>query len=401
MTELAATRLSRYATVVVFAMTALFFSGYAYTGVELGLSIVRPWMWLFVFAGLTIPMNLSLIRKRLTITPILVWAYCLLAVMILWSVIAPSPAAAIDKIIAFGLFMATVILAMTMLRTEAARRVAAKAVFLVVIGSAVTNLVMASMGTNRPSGLYSNPNTSGYALVMGMIVTHLFVPPKYRFLYQIFVLAGVFVTESRASLILWAVSVILIYVLNREKQHQNRWVVGTMVVLGLVALSPVGGNLLDNMGDSSGEESRLLSLGSREELKDDSRVELVNLAIDEIREHPILGQGTGKATVIQDNKEFGTHNMYLAMMMQFGVLGVVVMPALALIVLGRSSSRWQFSVPFAVLLIIASFFNHNLLDQWHFGYLLALVCVMTGTEFAPAFARERSDRQQVPRFALT
>jgi hypothetical protein len=398
---MAATPLSRYAKIVVVAMTALFYSGYAYTGVDLGLSIVRPWLWLLVFAGLTVPMNLSLIRKRITFTPLLVWAYCLLAVMLLWSIIAPSPATAIDKIMAFGYFMVAVILTLAMLRTVAARKVATKAVFLVVIGSAVTNLVMAGMGATRPSGLYSNPNTSGYALVMGMIVTHTSVPSRYRFLFQIFVLSGVIVTESRASLVLWAVSVVLLYVMSPEKHHQNRWVVGTMVLLSLVVMSPVGNDLFDSMGESEEEESRLLSLGSPEELEDDSRVELVNLAFEEIREYPILGQGTGKATVIQNNREFGTHNMYLAMMMQFGVLGVIVMPALALVVLGRRSPRWQLSVPFAVLLIIASFFNHNLLDQWHFGFMLAMVTVMTGTEFASAVVRERAERQPAPRLALT
>jgi O-antigen ligase len=400
MRQLQLPSLSRTSAIIVVSMVLLFYSGFAFDASPVGFYSVKGWMWIMLFAGLTVLTNLSILHQRLAITPILVWAYCLLAMMLLWSVILPNPLDAQAPIIAFGWYMIVVAIALILFRTEAARMLAIRAVFLIVIGSAITNLVMAAQGAFRPAGLYGNPNTSGYALVMGTIVTHSFIPPKFRFLYQIFILAGVFVTASRASLVLWAVSVILLYVLDSKKRNYNRWAIFSMVILFGVAISPLGSGFLDTLDDPENETARLFSLGSKEELEDDSRYDLAELALNEVEEHPILGQGTGVSTVFYDNMDYGTHNMYLTLMMQFGILGIVVIPALAAVILGRPSARWQFAVPFAVFLIIAAFFSHTILSQWHYALMIALLARMTGTEFATAPAKIRTEIATAPNYAL-
>jgi hypothetical protein len=383
----------RYYAFVIFLMTVIFFSAYASNAAKLGIGIPQGWLWILAFAGLSLPLIISLIRpdQRLSTAPILNWAYAFMAITMIWHFVSTSPTTSIEMIFTYLWYVLTLVLAFVVLRTVEARRVALRAVQWIVLVSVAVNIYQSATGTWRPSGLYGNPNTSGYALVMGMILTYRIVPSRFRFPYQLIVLSGIFVTGSRGSLLLWGISAILLYVLNDERQNQTRWAATSMVAVFLFVVSPLGEGIMDSLNKPDGPVDRFLSLGSKEQLEGDSRVALLELGIEKYKAHPFLGYGTGENTLWTGNRDWGTHNMFLALMLQFGLIGFFIMPALVMILIGRDRQRWCFTVPIGVVVLIACMFDNNLLDQWHYAFAFALVTQMRGNEF-PEHSRQAQPR---------
>ena len=86
-------------------------------------------------------------------------------------------------------------------------------------------------------------------------------------------------------------------------------------------------------------------------------------AWDLFGQQPLLGWGTGASRRI-DGFQVGTHNIYLAMLVDHGIIGLFIIPGLLLAVLwGANRKTMDVAIPFTIFIIIWGFFSHNVLEE--------------------------------------
>jgi hypothetical protein len=116
-----------------------------------------------------------------------------------------------------------------------------------------------------------------------------------------------------------------------------------------------------------------VTFGSRDASVRD-RLRIAEKALAVFESNPFLGQGFGTATYWNDEQ---THNLYLSLLADYGIIGLFVIPAL---VWSLRRNSWD-SYAFAVTILLWCFFNHNV-----FSYSFALI----------SFAIQADERRSIP-----
>lgn len=372
----------RYSALFTIFATVLIYSGFAFQSRTLGLSPLPYQVWFGLLLFGSFPVLAKVAREGLQFPAIMIWAYAYLLVAIGWTFISLDVATSIYAVGVVIVFFITMLVFYLTFGQRDMRVLAIKAIFWVTLFGSILNIVQNRMGMWRPGGLHIDPNTSSCALVMGMVVTNQYVRPKYRIVYQVFVFLGIVMTLSRGGLVEWGAAIILLYVFGRERAAQSKSMLFIAICLVGLTISPIGQGLVDGFIESTPQASRLFGLGDSEELEEDSRFVLVQEAWTRIERHPFVGSGTGMAEIYEDGAWYGPHNMYLLFMMQFGMWSALIYVALAFVLARLDRRRWFFSIPLAVTFLLVGMFDHNVLVQWHYALMFALVVRMDGTEFS-------------------
>jgi hypothetical protein len=158
------------------------------------------------------------------------------------------------------------------------------------------------------------------------------------------------------------------------RRHLGGWPAALACVLVAVLMATEGDrvmHLLDQGGLLTAETSARLRL----EEGDSGRIGLARDAWRGFLAAPLVGNGLG-ATV-------DSHNQFLTLAGDHGVVGLVLFPALALALALANPA----AVPFAVALLVAGLFSHNLLDDR--GTLLA-IALAAAREVRPAPAQAQA-----------
>jgi O-antigen ligase len=192
---------------------------------------------------------------------------------------------------------------------------------------------------------------------------------------------GVLLTFSRGAMLIW---ILLVgWMLFRNQLPQNHgigWFFMLMVVglfTGLQGEEIIRGfnlppqlmerlewfkNPLENKGDAEG------SSGARQEMAEN--------AMEMFLQRPLTGYGVG--STITWSFPISTHNMYLANMADHGLIGVLLLPGLALAVVWGARGVAKGLVPaFVSTILIWGIFSHNLLDERYILLSFALMGSMT------------------------
>jgi len=204
----------------------------------------------------------------------------------------------------------------------------------------------------RAAGLYVQPNTSGIALVFGCLIGLSAI--RRGWWQEAFVLVssiGVLVTFSRESILAFGCIVLGGIVAGRLSLRRLAVTGGVGVAL-FVALN-MGNNLLSEKIASSENWSRLTS----EDGSARNRAHLAKRTLDAFEEAPLLGQGFGTTRYWGD--DLPSHNYYLDLLADHGIIGIFLIPALLLSV-GRRS--WDFYA-FAAVFLLWSLFSFQVLDD--------------------------------------
>lgn len=331
----------------------------------------------YVFLGIAAVLMLVVAANPAAVrieSPVWVWAlfYATLTAIGFW--VSSSSLIATGE--AIGRYRALVFMLMVVAITsnERAQRVSRYAVVAVFVGAVLLNVVdlvrpMTFTETlGRAAGLYQNPNISGGAIGMGMLLGMPMVSRAWRPWFLIAAALGVLLTLSRGSVLAFAVAVVVLAV-GGEVSVRRTFVVGVAVagiaVLGLWVTGLVGAatevlrlSLID-----SGTADRLASLGVNNDASSSARATVAQAALAMFAESPWIGHGLG-ATLEWRFAE-STHNMYLRHVAEYGVLGVFLMPSLIYLIGRRRIAVYQVSnVGLAAFVLVWSFFSHNLLDEW-------------------------------------
>jgi O-antigen ligase len=285
-----------------------------------------------------------------------------------------------------------------LLTAEANRGIAVKVILLCAVLASICNwldflfpFTFVEQGAEdsnpgRGAGLFINANFAGTAVIAMAIAVLPFVPMKWRAAVLLLMMAGVLPTLSRSTITFAGIVVILAFALRQVSRRQV-----AMMGIGVLALAPVVWSLHQyaiDFGKVNVEDARqriefFTSIG---EALDDSaaeRREVSNIAWQMFADKPLLGHGLGSSPAAYAGR--GTHNMYLMLLAEQGVLGGALYVSLVLILLLKGSrlsfralSQEDRDIGAGLLLMtafvaIVGLFTHNLLERPSNLFLLAFL----------------------------
>ena len=213
-----------------------------------------------------------------------------------------------------------------------------------------------SYDSGRAAGLYVDPNISGISLVFGCVIGLSAIRrPWWREAFVLVSFIGVLVTFSREAIL--AFGCVLVGGILAGRLRLPRMAVACGVGVALFMAFNIGNSLLSQKLATSDSWSRFrLTLKSDYSARD--RVNVAEQTLDAFEEAPLLGQGFG-TTAFWDRGRLGSHNFYLALLADYGIIGIFLIPAL-LLSIGRKS--WDF-YGFAAAVVVFCLFYHSPLTE--------------------------------------
>ncbi len=238
----------------------------------------------------------------------------------------------------------------------------------------------------RSAGLYINSNTSGEALVLGMILSVTVLPQYCRGPFLLLTGLGILATFSRGSIAAWFIAVSgLLFFTKGVRAKDVVWAFLLAMLVVSIVLLPKSDAILKSM-DQAGvinknTEERLAWLTNPSGVSDNSstaRIQVAQQAWEKFSDHPWVGSGTG---TMKESFDIPPHNQYLALMLDHGALGAAIVPLLILaLIWGAQGETRRIGLVFGTIILWLSFFSHNMLTYEHSLVPFALLAAMASTE---------------------
>ncbi|BAZ06894.1 O-antigen ligase family protein [Calothrix sp. NIES-3974] len=249
--------------------------------------------------------------------------------------------------------------------------------------------------TNRAAGFYIDSNRATCVLILGMIFTIDIVPVKFRLPFIILLFIGAFVTFSRSGFIcFFLVTAIFIYWRKILLNNKNiSWLILACLLIWMffnsIVLNSSGINVQENLLDNPNFEriTQINPMVGKSEIDDvsSSRLPIAEKTWQEFLESPFWGRGIGYGLKLESNV-IGkrSHNMYLSFMLEHGFLGSLVLPLLVFCcVCNSAESNFAISFAFVILILVWSFFSHNVLEHREFLMSFSLMSSISLTAEMP------------------
>lgn len=382
-----------YRTLLAVGLVLLFFTNAANYGLRFG---VPPVFWIAALVAASAPLVLiDLIRQGLRIAPLGVWGFAYLLVSSLWFVPSSQSPVAWQQVQTRVLAVVFLLLATYLFSEARALRAARRAVVAATLLTVALNLYEVAFPMTfseipgRASGLFANVNQSGAALVLGLILGAEALRPRLRLPYALAAGLGILATVSRAAILGWG----LVMALWAARRGNRGPAIAAGVVVtaaaALLLLSPWWAGVeqaLAERGVLTENVRERLDIFGGGNLADASTLErqqVAALAWSAWSDHPLAGAGTGAST--ERPFELGPHNMYLAMMVDHGFVGLFLLPTLLLAAAwGADPARSPDVVPFVVFLAFWGFFSHNVLEERYILLAVAFVAAEVAGQRRPA-----------------
>ncbi len=345
-----------YRHFLVFFAVAVFFTNIASYSQKFGLI---PLFWIVMFAGMCAPLILSRLNEgHIQMRPVVLWGIAYLLISVFWYYRTDQDAVAFQEVQTRFVSVIFLVLMLIVFSGEREQRLArcwiAGAVLLATALNVyeLFNPLTFSTIPGRSSGLYSNVNQSGAALVLGLILSYQVIPDRFKVAFVTITAIGVLPTFSRSSMIGWVLVVAFFFVRAGIVAQFRRIATFTVVAVVLV-YSPLWSDLQSTL-----QERGLINLdilqrvsfltgGGTEDASSNERRGVAAKAWEMYGQQPVLGWGTGANRHIE-GFDVGTHNIYLAMIVDHGVLGFFIVPGLLLSVIWGMNKR-SFDTAFPVV----------------------------------------------------
>jgi hypothetical protein len=221
-----------------------------------------------------------------------------------------------------------------------------------------------------------------------MIVTLRSVSARWRALYALALLVGVLATFSRTALLAWLLAATAFWwtrVIPRYSLLVGMLVVGigAAVLMQFVLGGGLGADVKSfNVGESLSRVQWLTELGGGGDSgvsitsggQDDSttiRLAVLRDAMAMFANHPLLGNGL--ASTVTWNHPVSTHNIYAAHLADYGIIGILIFPALvAAVVVGHIRQRRVDAWVLGSCMLLVGLFSHDVLTE-HYLVLIYLL----------------------------
>lgn len=238
-----------------------------------------------------------------------------------------------------------------------------------------------SIAPGRAAGFYVNPNTSASCLVGYGIVYYAFRPRELRHAdlpVLGFLCAGVFATFSRTGYVMLFLPAVMCYLVRADftitwKSVFRFAIVLAATVLFLVIFVDVVIPHIDLNREASRRLETVLGLTFSQEYSKE-RAGLAEEAWNLFLQSPVTGAGVGTAA----SMKLGPHNMFAAVALDYGVMGLLiyVLMILRLVWAGFSGLEDRqiasLIIAIAVWLATLSFASHHVLGDSPIIFLLAI-----------------------------
>jgi hypothetical protein len=94
---------------------------------------------------------------------------------------------------------------------------------------------------------------------------------------------------------------------------------------------------------------------------------------------PLIGEGV--AATIDWDFQTSTHNIYLRDIAEYGILGVLIFPALIFMLFRRMRKHSRnATLALVIALLVSGLFSHNLLDEWDMIVVFAIAFALTSDD---------------------
>lgn len=365
----------------------VFFTEFGYYAYTEGISPFTPLTLILVFSVASIPLIFYQIKN--VSRSLLIWCAGYIFVSSLWFLLFPMSGEIAFNELRNRILSVTFLLITSLLffQSKTIQTWARWAVLFATIMAVFNNIYdffnpysFSSLSvTGRAAGFYVNPNMAGAALVLGMIFSVSLLSPKYRVPFVIFVGIGIFLTLSRGSMLGWSV-VVIIFIFTKiiPRSQLLYWILGIGLII--ISLLPYIEELSANLILDSNTLKRLewLQKPSNSEDSADSRADIALLGWQLFTESPFWGHGI--ASTLMWNAPISTHNMYLYLMDDHGILGAFIFPLLVYIVIRKARGESKYiGWAFSAFILLWGLFSHNILEERYILIMFSLMAAMTKT----------------------
>jgi len=235
----------------------------------------------------------------------------------------------------------------------------------------------------RSAGFYGNPNQAGIAMVLGMVLGIRVLPNYLRPFFYLLVVAGVAMTFSRSAFLSVVIAGAGLLIMRQLTSRQVAAISLLLFVSGALYLSTFESwDAFLRDSNFLNENTRTRAEFSTDDNSAQTRKALAAAALRMYKESPIWGSGLGASIVW--GHEASSHNVYLNLMVDHGLIGFFLVPLLLAAVWRRNRD--------AVLLVLVifwwGFYSHNVIYERFILFCLALQ------------AMESYRRMTVPRLTL-
>lgn len=354
---------------------------------------VQPLMWVIITGLFTVPIVFqALLGTQFRIRPLAVWCSFYMLISMLWFLAFAGTGEDFGEVQQRALAISFLLLMLAVFSGDDAQRVARRAIAVCVLIAVAINLYELfhpqtfSESFRRSAGLYINPNQSGAALIVGMILSRSIVPRRYRLLFELVVGLGVLVTFSRGAMVGWLAVFILANARPKTTSFNLRTTVLIVVPIVAFLVSPWWADVQQSLQEEGLVTSSTLDRlaffrqGAANEESAGGRAKIADLAWDSIARHPAAGLGTGTARNDPPFDTIGPHNMYLALMVDHGLLGALILPLMVLAsTWGASGQIRDEAILFACFITLWGLVSHNVLEERYILLSFALMASMTAT----------------------
>jgi O-antigen ligase len=239
----------------------------------------------------------------------------------------------------------------------------------------------------RPAGFYINPTKAGAALMLSMIFGIDVVKQKYRIPFMLIIAVGILLTFSRSAMITW-VAAFSIYIFTKlaiDRPYKLILPIVTIFAIFIIAnpLKLIVEPLVDAGLVSYSVQQRLewMQDPSKSETDDSAseRKDVARLGWQTFGESPFWGHGIG--TTYKWNARVSTHNMYLYMMADHGIIGLILLPTMIFVPLYQNKAvPFSMMVSYVLFMVLIGFFSHNVMEE---RYLILSVSFLAAMKTNP------------------
>lgn len=238
---------------------------------------------------------------------------------------------------------------------------------------------LATLG--RAVGLFMNPNQAGAALVLGFALSLGVVAAQWRVVYAVVVAGGVALTLSRGALVGLALVYGALLLEGRTlRPGQVMKIVALTMGAGYVFWLVFSAELQSRFNvDPSLVLDRVLWIldpSGRADFSQDERVDLAERGWLQFVASPYVGNGLGSTELWE--LRTSTHNLYLMLASDFGIVGWFVLPLLLVAAVKRDVLSLTGGVAAAFLLFWA-LLSHNVLSEYYILIGMSLMAAVSAT----------------------
>jgi O-Antigen ligase len=164
-----------------------------------------------------------------------------------------------------------------------------------------------------------------------------------------------------------------------------RQIVGAWVVVGLltwIAWLVVSAELQDRFNiDPEVALDRVLWIldpSGRSDFSQEERFELFERGWEQFLASPLVGNGVGSTELWEARSS--THNMYVMLASDFGLLGLFAFPSIVLAAIGSRGRGFADATVAGLFLLFWGLFSHNVLSEYYLLITISMVAALSRRE---------------------